>query len=323
MGGGYAPNDIGLPNLTHEKILVKSPASIANLGPGFDVLALAIEGPYDRVLVEALDEPRIVVDADGAPPGQDNSAYAVAKYILNRYCPACGAMIRVWKGVPVSAGLGSSGATSAAVAYALKELYGLRLTTEELLEAAVEGEYLVAGARHYDNVAASLLGGLVIIGNHAGLRVLRLDPPNVWFGIVVMRSREKGKTGTARSLLPKQLRLEHHVAQTSAIASLLASVHLNDPELFGKAVSIDYVAEPVRKAMIPFYDELKVLAFREGALGFNISGAGPSVFIVHSDRVEIERIVSELVHHLSSNGISAEPLVARPSAEGVVILDSD
>ena len=307
----------------YKKVLVKSPASIANLGPGFDVLALAIEGPHDTVLVEALEEPRIVVDADNAPSGRDNSAYAVAEHMLSRHCPTCGARIRVWKGVPVSAGLGSSGATSAAVAYALKELYGLNISINELLEAAVEGEYLVAGARHYDNVAASLLSGLVIIGKYAGLGVLRLDPPNVWFGIVVMRSGGKGKTGIARSLLPKQLRLEHHVAQASAIASLLASVHLNNPELFGRAVSVDYVAEPVRKSMIPLYDELKTLAFREGALGFNISGAGPSVFIVHSDRDEAERIVSELVQRLSFDGIEAEPLVVKPSGEGVVVLDSD
>ncbi len=307
----------------HEKILVKSPASIANLGPGFDILAIAIEGSHDKVLVEPLEEPRIMVDADGVPPGRDNAAYAVAEHMLGRHCPAYGVRIRVWKGVPVSAGLGSSGATSAAVAYALNELFGLNLASKDLLEAAAEGEYLVAGARHYDNIAASLLGGLVVIGRHAGLGVLRLEPLGVWFGIIVMRSEEEGKTGLARSLLPKHLRLEDHVKQASAMASLLASVHMNDPVLFGRAVSIDYVAEPVRKTMIPLYDELKEAALKEGALGFNISGAGPSVFIVHNDRDEAERIAAELVQRLSSNGVDAEPLVAGPSAEGVVTLDSD
>ncbi len=323
MGGGYAPNDIDLSDPVYEKILVKSPASIANLGPGFDILALAIEGLYDKVLVKPLKEPRIVVNADGAPPGRDNSAYAVAEHMLSRYCPNCGVVVHVWKGVPVSAGLGSSGATSAAVAYALNELYGLNLTTEELLEAAVEGEHLVSGARHYDNVAASLLGGLVIIGRHAGLGVLRLDPPDAWLGIVIMQSNERGKTGLARSLLPRDLDLQRHIAQTSAVASLLAAIHLNDPVLFGRAVSVDYVAEPVRKAMIPLYDELKATALREGALGFNISGAGPSVFIVHNDRGEAERIVRELVQLLSANGVSAESFVTSPSAEGVKVIDSD
>ena len=323
MGGGYAPNDIDLSDPVHEKILVKSPASIANLGPGFDILALAIEGLYDKVLVKPLKEPRIVVSADGAPSGRDNSAYAVAEHILSRYCPNCGVVVHVWKGVPVSAGLGSSGATSAAVAYALNELYGLNLTTEELLEAAVEGERLVSGARHYDNVAASLLGGLVVIGRHAGLGVLRLDPPDAWLGVVIMQSNERGKTGLARSLLPRDLDLQRHIAQTSAVASLLAAIHLNDPVLFGRAVSVDYVAEPVRKAMIPLYDELKATALREGALGFNISGAGPSVFIVHNDRGEAERIVAELVQLLSANGVSAESFVTSPSAEGVKVIDSD
>jgi len=323
VGGGHAPNDIVIRTPLRKKVLVKSPASIANLGPGFDVIALAIEGPHDRVLAEALDEPRLIVNADNAPSGKENSAYAVAEHMLSKYCPSCGVRISVWKGVPISAGLGSSGATSAAAAFALNELFGLNLPIEELIEAAVEGEHLVAGARHYDNVVASLLGGLVIIGKYAGLGMLRLDPPEVWFGIVVMSSAKKGKTGFARSLIPKRLGLEQHVAQTSAIASLLASIHLKDPELFGKAVSVDYVAEPVRKAMIPLYDELKAMALKEGALGFNISGAGPSVFAVHTNRDEAERIASLMVDHLSSNGVEAKPLVARPSAKGVIILDSN
>ncbi len=323
MGGGYAPNDIGIREPLYEKLSVKSPATIANLGPGFDVLALAIKGLYDKVIVEALDEPIIIVDAEGAPSGHGNSAYAVAKYILGRYCPVCGVRIRVIKGVPVSAGLGSSGATSAGVAFALNEVFGLNMSVDQLLEAAVEGEYHVAGARHYDNIAASLLGGLVVIGKHAGLGVLKLDPPDVWLGVVVMRSNEKAKTGLARSLIPERLRLKEQVVQASALASLMASLYLGDPVLFGKAVNVDTLAEPARKSMIPFYDELKTMALKEGALGFNISGAGPSVFLVHRCRDEAERIATELAQFLSSNGVKAEALVTRPSSKGVVIDDSD
>lgn len=323
MGGGYAPNDIGKPAPAYEKLLVKSPASIANLGPGFDVLALAIEGPHDKVYVEVSDEPGIVVEAEGAPSGRKNSAYAVAEYILSKYCPNCGVRIKVSKGVPVSAGLGSSGATSAAVAYAINELYGLGLSLEEMLEASVEGEYLVSGTRHYDNVAASLMGGLVVVGKRAGLGVVKLSPPRVWLGVVVIASEKEGKTGLARSLLPKQLSLEDAVTQASALATLLAAAHLNDAVLFGRAVSVDLVAEPARKSMIPLYDELKAKALSNGALGFNISGAGPSVFAVHQEKGEAEKTASELAQYLLSNGVKAEPLVVKPSEEGVVIVDSD
>lgn len=323
MGGGYAPNDVDPLGCVNERILVESPASIANLGPGFDILALAIDGLHDRVLVEAVDGSEIEVAADKTPSGRGNSAYAVAEYMLRKYSLRCGVRIRVQKGVPVSAGLGSSGATSAAVAYALNELYALNLPPEELLEAAAEGEYMVSGAKHYDNVAASLLGGLVVVGKETGLGVLRLDPPEVWLGVVIIRSGIKGKTGLARSLLPKRVGLRKHVAQTSALAMLLVSAYLRDPVLFGRAVSVDLVAEPVRKTMIPLYDELKATAIKEGAMGFNISGAGPSVFVVHVNRGEAERIATILAYRLRSEGVEARPLVVRPSKAGAVILDRD
>jgi homoserine kinase len=318
-----APN-----KLLRKRVVVRAPASIANLGPGFDVLAVSLEGLYDVVEVSlSPGSGRICVESRGfdVPSGEGNVAYHVAKRFAEEFpTNAYDIHISVSKGVPPASGLGSSGATSAATAYALNVLFGAGMGEGELLKLAGAGEAFAAGTPHYDNVAASLFGGFVILDLEGG-RVLR-HTPRRRIPIAVVTPRVGGlqgvkKTEHARSLLPKQVSLESHVKQSSSLAKLIYGILTEDVRVIGEAVSTDYIVEPCRAKMIPFYDEIKRLALSEGAYGFNICGAGPSVFLLHEDAAAAGRIAERIKEYLAERGVEAYSFVSSVSSRGVEVLE--
>ncbi|MEM4487808.1 MAG: homoserine kinase [Desulfurococcaceae archaeon] len=314
-------------SLDGRHVLVRAPASIANIGPGFDILAMAIKGLYDEVLVSIKSGSGIItVTSQGfnVPSGKDNVAYAVANEFISRYnIKDVDTYIEVRKGIPTSCGLGSSGATSAAVAYALSKVFSLNLRDDELLDLASVGEFHVSGSKHYDNVAASLYGGLTIVEptTRNVFKYVPTTPINIAVIIPsVVELQGIKKTKYSRSLLPQQIGLDTHVRQTSAIALLIYALFTNNVELLGKAVSVDYIAEPHRSKIIPYYSELKDLALQGGALGFNISGAGPAVFTIHRNMDDAKRAASRLAKFLELKGVKAYAYTTTVSSSGAELL---
>jgi len=226
--------------------------------------------------------------------------------------------------VPPASGLGSSGSTSAATAYALNIMFGAELDEEVLLNLAGVGEAFAAGTPHYDNVAASLFGGFVILDLMRG-NVFKYKPKKrIPIAIVTPKLRNLiaiRKTEYARSLLPRQISFEIYVKQSSSLAKLLFGILTEDLRVFGEAVSVDYVVEPYRAKMIPFYSDIKSLALSEGAYGFNISGAGPSVFLVHDDVAMVSRIAEKVKSYLIERGIETHAFVSYISSKGVETLE--
>ncbi len=308
---------------------MRAPASIANLGPGFDVLAASLEGLYDVVEVSlSPGSGEIRVESRGldVPSGEGNVAYHVAKRFAEEFSlDSCDIHISVSKGVPPASGLGSSGATSAATACALNLLFDAGLSEEDLLRLAGVGEAFAAGTPHYDNVAASLFGGFVILDLARG-RVFRHVPRRkIPIAIVTPRVGElQGvrKTEYARSLLPEQVSLEAHVKQSSSLAKLLYGILTEDVRVIGEAASADYIVEPRRARMIPFYEDLKRLALSEGAYGFNICGAGPSVFLLHENAAAAARIAERVRAYLVERGVEARSFVSHISPRGVEVLEA-
>ena len=323
VSGGYAPNTIeGKKNL-----LIKAPASIANLGPGFDILALALKGLYDTVSITISPGTgliQVVSSGYDVPSGRDNVAYAVAREFTKRFSARnLDIYIEVQKGVPPACGLGSSAATAAAVAYGLSKALGITMSDEDLLHLAGIGELHASGSLHYDNVAASLFGGIVIVDVESKTVLRKVPEIQVPLAVVtplLPGLRGLRKTEYARSLLPRCVALETHVRQSSALAKLLFGLMTNNLELVGKAMSIDYVAEPYRSKLIPHYFELKQLALSHGALGFNISGAGPSVFLVHRTMEEAKNTALVLAEFLESKGVETTIHVSTISPKGVELV---
>ena len=314
-------------SIIHSSVIVEAPASIANIGPGFDILAMAIEGFKDKVQVTVkpgFGNISIRVDGMSVPEGKDNVAYGVVREAIERFnLKNIDFHIRIVKGVPVSSGLGSSGATAAATAYAISLLTGLDLDISDVIRLAGAGEAIAAGTPHYDNVSASILGGIVIV-DPVGLKAYKVKvKTKFWIAVVtpnIPRPRGYRKTQVARSILPREIDLYTHVKQSVNIAKIVYALHVGDLETLGEALSSDYIVEPYRAKLIPGYWELKRIALSSGALGFNIAGAGPSVFSIYKSRIEAQRAGKRMLEYLKSINVDASLYITKVTNRGVRVV---
>ena len=306
--------------MSTKQIEVYSPASIANLGPGFDVFGIALEDIGDSLCLEAIPEPVIEVsmkglDAESIPlEAGSNSAGAVLQHILEAEGPGHGFSIRVEKGVPAGKGLGSSGASAAAAAYAAVRLLRMELSEAETVRLAALGEAAVAGSPHADNVSASLLGGFVMVGSDYD--VVRLEPPPVEIAVVVPDLHYENKTRLARSLLPESVPLESAVRNVGNASRMAAAVAMGDPTLFGRSIS-DNLVEPMRAEMIPNFWNVKQAALDSGAYGCSIAGGGPSMFAVGEDTAQVGAAMAEAFEEA---GVVSEVYETRPSSLGTRVI---
>ncbi len=257
-----------------------APCSTANLGPGYDVFGLALDALEDTVrITKMLGSGKIVIkNSDRAIPAtaESNSAGIVVKRMMSDFQIDDSIEIQITKGVPAGYGIGSSAASAAAAAIAFNALYNLKIDKNKLIEYAAEGEIASAGAKHYDNVSASVLGGFVI--GHKR-QFIRIEPPRDLFLVVAVPISiqvPKKKTEVARSVLPKEVPLKSVVHNVSGASTIVAGFALKDVEMIARGID-DIIVEPVRKHLIPGYDSVKQNALAAGALAVTISGAGPSM----------------------------------------------
>ena len=265
-----------------------APASAANLGPGFDVLGLTLTRPGDVVEVEPLEGGGVEiaeVTGDGGVLSCDakvNVAGVAATATLQALAATgvargAGVRLRLEKQMPLASGLGSSAASSAAGAMAVNELFGGTLSRRELMACAMEGERAASGSAHADNVAPSLLGGIVLVRSYDPFEILSLPVPSA-LRVVVVRPHCDLQTRTARTLVSeRKYGIQDAVANLGQLGAFVTALFQEDLKLLGRAIS-DRLAEPVRTALIPGFAAVKAAALGAGALGCSISGAGPSVF---------------------------------------------
>src|SRR5687768_8339380 len=259
-----------------------APCSTANLGPGYDVFGLALDAFEDKVKVSRASsdgEGRISIkNSDQAIPStpESNSAGLVAKKMMQDFEISDNTEIEVTKGVPSGYGVGSSAASAAAAAMAFNTLYDLKIDKNRLVEYAAEGEIASAGTKHYDNVSASLLGGFVIVRTWPDLEFIRIEPPQdlVLVIAIPLIKVSEGKTGIARSILPRQVPLGNVVANVSNASMVVAGFVLRDTEMIARGIH-DVIVEPARRGLIPGYDSVRNNALAAGSLAVTISGAGP------------------------------------------------
>jgi homoserine kinase len=301
-----------------KQVKVYSPGSIANIGPGFDVFGLAIDGLGDHIKLSILDEPEVIIkitgiDSDRIPtvPSR-NSSGAVLEYICNKQDLKHGFLVNIHKGIPPGKGMGSSGASAAGTAFAVNKILNLNLNQDDLVRLAAIGESAVAGSAHADNVSSSLLGGFVMVDEC--FNVVRLDAPNIEIVVVAPELYIENKTKIARELLPEQISLKDAVYNIGKASRIAVAVAINDPELFGKSIS-DHVIEPHRARMIPHFWSVKKAALEAGAYGCSIAGGGPSMFAVGQDLFSIGKAMMEAFQEIDS-----KPYYTRPSNLGVRLI---
>ena len=224
-----------------------------------------------------------------------------------------GIEIKIKKGIPAGFGMGSSAGSAAASAVAFNKLFKLKLHPNTLVEFAGFGEKASAGSIHYDNVAASVLGGFVIVKTNP-LNVITIEPPmNLKMCIAVPKiAVPKKKTKVSRGVIPKKIKLTDAVLNISNAASIVAGFMKKDPELIGNSVK-DVIVEPARQHMIPGYEKVKQNAIKAGAYGVTISGAGPSVIAFSKNSFDLKKISSAMSKGFKSANIDCQTIICKPS----------
>jgi len=301
--------------------------STANLGAGFDVFGLALNRYSDTVNVRITSTRKIRIIVRG-PEGRNipvevgkNSAGPPAAALAKKAKLKEGLEIIVEKRVPQGLGLGSSGATAAACTMVVNALLDLRLSNDELVQVASLGEKAVAGTAHADNVAASLLGGFVIVYDRP-FRAISLKPP-AGLAVVVATPQlpiQSGKTRKARKLIPKNIPIKNAILNIGNASVMAAAFAQGDIRRIGTGME-DQIAEPYRQDLIPGYNDVKRMSLEAGAAGVSISGAGPSlVALVDGNSHEPRLVAQAMVRAFAQNKVRSTSFVARP-AKGASIVE--
>ena len=305
-------------------IKVFAPGTVANLGCGFDVMGLTLDGVGDVLEVGVAEnaEGFEIRNRSGVElPGnvEENVITPAVRALLEAYGRPVRIEVEILEKIAPGSGIGSSAASSAAAVYGVNELLGRPFSGKQLVEFAMMGEALLGGTPHADNVGPALLGGVVLVRGYRPFDIVRLPVPDNFFyavahpGIVV-------STREAREALPKRIPLSDAVAQWGNVGGLVAGFALRDVALFGRSMH-DVVAEPYRKGFIPGYDALKEQVLAGGALAMNIAGSGPSVFALASNYEAAVRISGEMKRHFEGLGIGCNSYAGRVSNAGARVVE--
>lgn len=302
-----------------EKIQVFASATVANVGPGFDVLGFALENIGDVVEARKVSKQGVKIikilgdDSQLPMQAEENTAGIAALEVLKKLNPKEGVELRLEKRMPLSSGLGSSAASAVAGAYAVNLLFGNKLKKEELIEPCLKAEIKVSGC-HADNIAPSLFGGFVLIRSYDPLHIVPLGSLDMH--VIIAHPDYTITTKFARSVIPKKISLKKVVSNLGNLSTIIAAVFKNDVKLLGKGIN-DKIIEPARARLIPGFYEAKKAALSSGAYGCSISGAGPSVFAI-TDKKRKNKIIGKAMQEaFLKHGLESKIYVSKVNEEGV------
>jgi homoserine kinase len=331
----------GLPSSSYS-VTAAAPSSTANLGPGFDIFGLAVDAFEDYVTINKCtsihksnikpSESVVVEDASGISSSvhievtgeysrsipvetNKNSAGLAIQKILKDFDIKGSFSATVKKNIPPGFGMGSSAASAASAVVALDALLNLRISKPELIRCAAEGEKASAGSIHYDNVAASILGGFVLVRAFAAPQeFVNIEAPKnlrLVFAIPSLKVPAK-KTELARKVLPDSVPLSKVVLNVANASTVVAGFLLKDVNMIARGVE-DAIVEPSRKHLIPCFDEVRKNALGAGALAVTISGAGPSVVSFISGDDCSEEVENSMRAGFGKCGLDCNTIKCSPS----------
>ena len=308
-----------------DSIKVFAPATVANVVCGYDILGFAIDEPGDEIILTTNDSNKNTItkiEGDGGKLPKDpekNVVSHVIRLFLEKINSNQGIDIEMYKKMPLNSGMGSSAASSVAALVAINELMGKPLSRQELLPLAMEGERIACGNAHADNVAPALLGGLVLVRSYEPLDALRLPYPKD-LSMVSVHPHVDVPTGEARKIIKERISLKSAIQQWGNIAGLVAGFCTNDLSLVSRSLE-DVIIEPVRAMLIPYFYEMNQLALDNGAIGFGISGSGPSVFALCDKKETAEVISHKIKELLNQKNIESESFVTKINDEGARVIN--
>ncbi|MBU0695127.1 MAG: homoserine kinase [Bacteroidetes bacterium] len=306
-----------------ESIKVFAPATVANVVCGFDILGFAVNEPGDELIMEMTSKPGVnIISIEGdegklpLDPSKNTVSASVISLLKKLEREDVGLNIKLKKKMPMGSGLGSSSASAVAGLFAANELLGKPLSKMELLPFAMEGEALACGHGHADNVAPALFGGFTLIKSYEPLEVIALPVPKLYCALLY--PHVDVPTRDARQIIRSKVLLKDAVIQWGNIAGLISSLYTQDYELLGRCMK-DVIIEPIRSILIPEFDRMKEMAMGNGALGFGISGSGPTVFSLFRSPEEAQKSLQEMKKMLATLGIESNIYLSEINEKGPVV----
>lgn len=303
-------------------IQIKSPATIANLVCGFDILGLAVEEPFDLMTIERSEHPGIEIvhldDYHLSTVPAENVAGGALLAMLEDVTDAPGIKLTIDKKIKPGSGLGSSAASAAGAVLAASKIIQQKFTQEDLIRYAMFGEKVASGVKHADNITPCLMGGVTLIRSIKPLDIVPLNSPDLH--ITIVHPQIEVKTSDARQILKKEVQLKQAIKQWGNIAGLVAGFEKGDYALIGRSLE-DGIIEPVRSILIPGFDQVKLLSKEAGALGGGISGSGPSLFMLSKDDATAKAVEQVMKDVYSKIGIDFKTYVTKLNKEGIKIID--
>ena len=303
-----------------------APATVGNVLCGFDVFGLALERPGDVVEARRRSEPGVTITAihgdDGRlpmDPDQNVVGVAARAVIEAARLQGAGVELEVWKGLPLSGGMGGSAASSVAAVVATNALLGAGLSKEDQLRCTLEGERRAAGVTHPDNSAPSLHGGIVMVRPEQPGVAIRLPVPDGLAVALVHPSLEL-ETEAMRQALPEDVPLETAVSQWANCAALVVGLYEEDWDLVGRAL-VDEVAAPHRTPYVPGFSDVRSAALKAGAVGAGLSGSGPSMFALCRDVGDATAAADAMVQAFSDAGLPGTDRYVSLVGEGARIIE--
>ena len=304
-------------------IKIFAPASVANIAVGFDILGFALEKPGDEIIIREGKIPGLIITeiqgAGGKLPYEimkntaGFAAYRLLEYIGETQRPL---EMEIHKKMPFGSGLGSSAASAAGGVFAVNEFLNTGLSKNEILRFAVEGEQIADGAFHADNVAPSLLGGMILIRDNETLDIKKLHIPPGLYAAVIYPHVEV-LTRESRGILKQEVNFKDVVKQSGNLASFVAAMYTSDYGMLSRSLQ-DLLVEPQRAHLIPHFYEMKEKALNVNSLGFSISGAGPSMFALCDNSGIAEAVLEEAAKLYHDKKLAVTTYLSKINHEGTI-----
>lgn len=304
------------------EIKLFSPATVANVACGFDVLGLCLDTIGDEMVVRKVDGKGVrITKIEGFKlpfETELNVAGVSALAMYQELQPDCGFEIEIKKNIKPGSGIGSSAASAVGSVYGINALLGSPLNKTQLTQFAIKGEALASGSEHADNIAPALFGGFTLVKSVNPLEILQIPSPDNLY-VTIIHPQIEIKTAISRAILPKNVPLEDAINQWANVGSFIHSLHTSNYPLMQRSLH-DVIIEPHRSKLIPHYNEVKQQTLNAGALGTNISGSGPSIFSL-CEGIENANKVRDVMRNIYSNtGIEFDVHVSKINTQGVKIL---
>ena len=298
-----------------KSVAVFSPATVANVGAGFDIMGFAVDGLGDRMILRTNASEEISISLITGDDGKisripaENTAGVALIHFMKHLDIRQGVELEIHKLSPVGSGLGSSASSAAAAVFGLNELLGNPVSDKlGLIPFALEGEKLASGGIHADNIAPAMLGGMLVVRSASPLDVINIPVPSQLFTVLVHPDLEI-LTKAARNLVPRQVSLKDTISQMANVAGFIMAMVNNDMPLLTRSFQ-DLLAEPYRAPLITGYQKVKQAALDNGAIGCSISGSGPTVFAFTTGIENAEKIAAAMVLAFFNAGVKAHSFLS-------------